>query len=138
MTIRSISAQTGIPLGAVHRAKRQIEKKVARQAGQRTAAVSLQPPPSYVVQQDINGVRHDVRRLSISVYERAVRRVVERGLLSLEDREDPWAVTSALFAGMFNDHTIQWLHKRGLLAWNERSKGERIAAAVNDLILLQP
>ncbi len=125
-------------MGAVHRVKRRIEKEVARQAGQRAAAVSLQPPPSYVLQQDINGVRQDVRRLSISLYERAVSKAVARGLLKHEDRGDPWTVTSALFAGMFNDHTIQWLHKRGLLAWNERGKGERVIAAVNDLILLQP
>jgi hypothetical protein len=72
MTIRSISTQTGIPLGAVHRAKRQIEKMVAKRAGGSVAAISLEPPPSYVVSRNINGVPQDVRRLSVSVFERAV------------------------------------------------------------------
>ena len=38
-----------IPLGAVHRAKRQIEKMVAQKAGGSVAAISLEPPPSYDV-----------------------------------------------------------------------------------------
>ena len=71
LTVRAIAAETGIPVGAVHRAKRQLEKIVA-QGKQKAAAISLQLPTSYVVQQDINGVRHDVRRLTVSVFERAV------------------------------------------------------------------
>ena len=110
---------------------------VARQAGQKAAVVSLQPPPSYVVQQDIDGARQDVRRLTISVYERAVSKAVGRGLLQHEDRDKPWTVTSALFACMFDDYKIHWLHKRGLLAWGERGKGEIVIAAVNDLIMQQ-
>jgi hypothetical protein len=39
-----------------------------------------------------------------------------------------------LFAGMFDDHTIEWLNKRGYLRWDERCRGEAIIAAVNRLI----
>jgi len=134
MTVRAISAKTGISIGAVHRAKRQIEKIVAQQAAQKTAVISLQPPPSLLVKQDIDGIRQDVRRLSVSVYERAVSNAVGRGLLDHGDRDKPWAVTSALFAGMFSDDTIHWLHKRGFLAWGERGKAEAVIAAVNELI----
>jgi len=81
MTVRAISAKTGISIGAVHRAKRQIEKIVAQQAAQKTAVISLQPPPSLLVKQDIDGIRQDVRRLSVSVYERAVSNAFGRGLL---------------------------------------------------------
>jgi hypothetical protein len=31
------------------------------------------------------------------------------------DRAEPWTVVSALFAAMFDDHTIEWLNKRGYL-----------------------
>jgi hypothetical protein len=34
------------------------------------------------------------------------------------------------FAGMFDDHTIEWLNKRGYL----RDQGEAIIGAVNALI----
>jgi hypothetical protein len=66
MSVRATSAATGIPAGAVHRAKRQIEKMAAQQAEQRllpflSAAIEL------MVKQDINGVRQDVRRLTVSV-----------------------------------------------------------------------
>jgi len=44
MTVRAISAETGIPVGAVHRAKRQLEKMVAQQAGQKAAAISFELP----------------------------------------------------------------------------------------------
>jgi hypothetical protein len=136
LNIRAISAETGIPVGAVHRAKRQIEKAMAGKAGQQ-AVVPLEPPPSLLVQRVVDGVRQDVRQLTISVYERAVSKAVGRGLLDHGDRDEPWTVTSALFAGMFSDHTIHWLHKRGLLAWGERGKAEAIIAAVNDLIMRQ-
>ena len=52
MSVRAISAETGIPVGAVHRAKRQLEKDVA-QGRQKAAAISQQLPTSYVVKQDI-------------------------------------------------------------------------------------
>jgi hypothetical protein len=133
LNVRAISAETGIPVGAVHRAKRQIEKA---RAG-RQAAVPLEPPPSLLVQRVADGVRQEVRRLTISVYERAVSKAVGRGLLDHGDRGEPSTVTSALFAGMFSDHTINWLHKRGFLAWGERGKAEAIIAAVNDLIMRQ-
>jgi hypothetical protein len=136
LNIRAISAETGIPVGAVHRAKRQIEKAMAGKAGQQ-AVVPLEPPPSLLVQRVVDGVRLDVRQLTISVYERAVSKAVSRGLLDHGGRDEPWTVTSALFAGMFSDHTIHWLHKRGLLAWGERGKAEAIIAAVNDLIMRQ-
>jgi hypothetical protein len=134
MSIRSISTQTGIPLGAVHRVKRRMEKAVARQAGQEAVAVSLEPPPSYVVSRNINGVPQDVRRLSVSVFERAVESAIGRRLLERGNRDKPWAVVSALFAAMFDDHTIEWLNRRGYLRLDQRGQGEAIIAAVNELI----
>jgi hypothetical protein len=133
MSLRAISAETGIPVGAVHRAKRQLEKTVA-QGGQEAAAISRQLPTSYVVKQDINGVQHDVRRLTVAVFERAVESAIGRRLLGRGDRAEPWAVVSALFASMFDDHTIEWLNKRGYLRWDQRGQGEAIISAVNALI----
>ena len=133
MSVRAISAETGIPVGAVHRAKRQLEKIVA-QGEQQAAAVSLQLPTSYVVKQDIGGVTHDVRRLTVAVYEQAVEKAIGRRLLGRGDRDNPWAVVSALFASMFDDHTIEWLNKRGYLRWDRRGQGEAIIAAVNAVI----
>ena len=52
LTMRQIAAETGIPLGAVHRAKRQIEKA---RAGQQ-AVEPLEPPPSVLMQRVVNGV----------------------------------------------------------------------------------
>jgi hypothetical protein len=43
MGVRAIAAQTGIPVGAVHRAKRRLEKIVAK-GGQKAAAISQQLP----------------------------------------------------------------------------------------------
>ena len=85
MSIRAISAETGIPIGAVHRAKWQLEKIVA-QGGQKAAAISRQLPTSYVLKQDIGGVPQDVRRLTVSVYERAVESAVGRRLVGRGDR----------------------------------------------------
>ena len=134
MSVRAISVETGIPIGAVHRAKRQLEKMVAQQVGQKTAAISFQLPTSYLVKQDINGVRQDVRRLTVSVFESAVENAIGRRLLGRGDRAEPWAVVSALFASMFDDHTIEWLNKRGYLRWDQRGQGEAIISAVNALI----
>jgi hypothetical protein len=131
LSVRAISAETGVPVGAVHRAKRQLEKTVAQG---KHAAVSLKLPTSYLVKQDIGGVPQDVRRLTVSVYERAVESAIGRGLLGCADRDNPWTVVSALFAGMFDDHTIEWLNKRGYLQWAQRGQGEAIIAAVNSLI----
>ena len=133
LSVRAISAETGIPVGAVHRAKRQLEKIVA-QGGEKAAAISRELPTSYVVKQDINGVQHDVRRLTVPVFERAVESAIGRGLLGRGDRDNPWTVVSALFASMFDDHTIAWLNKRGYLTWNQRGQGEAIIAAVNAVI----
>ncbi len=80
MSVRAISAETGIPVGAVHRAKQQLEKTVA-QGKQQAAAVSLKLPTSYMVKQSINGVTYDVRRLTVAVNERAVESAIGRGLL---------------------------------------------------------
>ena len=132
MSVRAISAETGIPVGGP-RAKRQLEKIVA-QGGQKAAAISLELPTSYVVKQDIDGVQHDVRRLTISVFEQAVESAIGRGLLGRGDRAEPWTVVSALFASMFDDHTIEWLNKRGYLRWDQRGQGEAIISAVNALI----
>jgi hypothetical protein len=68
------------------------------------------------------------------VYERAVEGAIGRGLLGRGDRDNSWAVISALFAGMFDGHTIEWLNKRGYLRWDQRGQGEAIIAAVNALI----
>jgi hypothetical protein len=133
LSVRAISAETGIPVGAVHRAKRRLEKDLAH-GRQNAAAIAQQLPTSYVVKQDIGGVPQDVRRLTVAVYERFVESAIGRGLLGRADRDNPWAVVSALFAGMFDDHTIEWLNKRGYLRWDERCRGEAIIAAVNRLI----
>jgi hypothetical protein len=133
LSVRAISAETGISVGAVHRAKRQLEKTVA-QGKQQAAAVSLKLPTSYLVKQDIGGVPQDVRRLTVAVYERFVESAIGRRLLGRRDCAEPWTVVSALFAGMFDDHTIEWLNKRGYLKWDERCRGEAIIAAVNRLI----
>ena len=131
--MRAISAETGISVGAVHRAKRQLEKTVA-QGKQQAAAVSLKLPTSYLVKQDIGGVPQDVRRLTVAVYERFVESAIGRGLFERSNRNNPWAVISALFAGMFDDHANEWLNKRGYLRWDQRGQGEAIIAAVNALI----
>jgi hypothetical protein len=125
LSVRVIAAETGIPVGAVHRAKRQLEKVVA-QGNQQAAAVSLKLPTSYLVKQDVGGVPQDVRRLTISVFERAVESAIGRGLLGRGDRDNPWTVLSALFAGMFDDHTIEWLNKRGYLRWTSAAKERQL------------
>jgi hypothetical protein len=80
MSVRAISAETGIPVRAVHRAKRQLEKDLA-QGRQKAAAIAQQLPTSYLLKQDIGGVPQDVRRLTVAVYERAVENAIGRGLL---------------------------------------------------------
>jgi hypothetical protein len=136
LSMRAISAETGIPIGAVHRAKQQLEKTVA-QGKRQAAAISLNLPTSYLVKQNINGVTYDVRRLTVAVNERAVESAIGRRLLGRGERDNPWTVVSALFASMFDDHTIEWLNKRGYLRWDERCRGEAIIAAVNALIWRQ-
>jgi Homeodomain-like domain-containing protein len=133
LSVRAISAETGISVGAVHRAKRHLEKDAA-QGREKAAAIAQQLPTSYLVKQDIGGVPQDVRRLTVAVFERAVESAIGRGLLGRGDRDNPWTVVSALFASMFDDHTIEWLNKRGYLRWDERCRGEAIIAAVNALI----
>jgi hypothetical protein len=133
MSVRAISAETGISVGAVHRAKRQLEKAIT-QGKQQAAAISLKLPTSYLVKQDIGGVPQDVRRLAVGVYERAVESAIGRRLLRRSDSAVPWTVVSALFAGMFDDHTIEWLNKRGYLSWDQRGRGEAIIAAVNAVL----
>ncbi len=131
LSMRAISVETGIPVGAVHRAKRQLEKDLAK-GRQSATAIAQQLPTSYVVKLDIKGVPQDVRRLTVTVYE--VESAIGRGLLGRGDRDDPWTVVSALFATMFDDHTIEWLNRRGYLRWDQRGQGEAIIAAVNELI----
>jgi hypothetical protein len=87
LSIRAISVETGIPIGAVHRAKRQLQKILAQQAEQKNAAISFEA--ICVMKQNINGVRHDVRRLTVSVFEQAVERAIGRGLLGRGDRAEP-------------------------------------------------
>ena len=74
----------------------------------------------------------DVRRLTVSVFERAVESAIGRGLLGRSDHADPWTVVSALFASMFDDHTIEWLNKHGYLRWDRRGQGEAVISAVNE------
>jgi hypothetical protein len=131
--MRTISTKTGIPVGAVHRAKRHLEKIVA-QGGQKAIAASLQLPVSYVVKQEIAGLPHDVRRLTVSVFEQAVESAIGHGLLGRGARDIPWTLVSALFAGMFDDYTMEWLSKRGYLRWDRRGQGEAVIAAINALI----
>ena len=107
------------------------------QGQEKATAIAQQLPASYVVKQDIGGVPQDVRRLTASVYERFVENAIGRGLLGRGDRDNPWTVVSALFASMFDDHTIEWLNKRGYLRLDERCQGETIIAAVNSLIWRQ-
>jgi hypothetical protein len=126
-------ARSGIPIGAVHRAKRQLEKIIA-QGGQNAAAIAQQLPTSYVLKQEIGGVPQDVRRLTVAVYERFVESAIGRGLLGRGDRDNPWTVISALFAGMFDNHTMEWLNKRGYLRWDERGQAEMIISGINALI----
>jgi hypothetical protein len=66
--------------------------------------------------------------------ERAVESAMGRRLLERGDRDNPWAVVSALFAAMFDDHTIEWLNRCGYLRWDQRGQGEAIIAAVNAVI----
>ena len=133
LSLRAISAETGIPVGAIHRAKRQLEKAVA-QGREKATAIAQQLPTSYVMKQDIGGVPQDVRRLTVAVYERAVESAIGRGLLERSNRDNPWAVVSALFAGMFDDHTIEWFNKRGYLTCGQHRQAEAIIAAVNAVI----
>jgi hypothetical protein len=133
LSVRAISAETGIPVGAVHRAKRQLEKDLA-QGRQKAAAIAQQLPTSYLVKQDIGGVPQDVRRLTVAVYEQAVESAIGRRLLGRGDRAEPWTVVNALFASMFDDQTIMWLNKRGYLSWEQRGQGEAVIRAVDALI----
>jgi hypothetical protein len=133
LSVRAISAETGIPVGAVHRAKRQLENGVAK-GRQKATAIAQQLPTSYLVKQDIGAVPQDIRRLTVSVYERFVESAIGRGLLGRGERDNPWAVNSALFASMFDDNTIAWLNKRGYLSWARRGQAEAIIAAVNAVI----
>jgi hypothetical protein len=136
LSLRAISADTGIPIGAVHRAKRQLQKDAA-EGREKATAIAQQLPTSYVMKQDVGGVPQDVRRLTVAVYEQFVESAIGRGLLELSNRNNSWAVISALFAGMFDDHTIEWLNKRGYLRWDQRGQGEAIIAAVNAVIARQ-
>ena len=96
-----------------------LEKGVA-QGRQNATAIAQQLPTSYVVKQNVGGIPHDVRRLTASVFERAVESAIGRGLLERSNRNNPWAVINAFFSGMFDDHTIEWLNKRGYLRWDQR------------------
>lgn len=136
LSVRAISAETGIPVGAVHRAKRHLERTVA-QGKLHAAAVSLKLPTSYLVRQDIKNVQHDVRRLTVSVYECAVESAIGRGLLTRGDLKNPWTVISALFASMFDDQAIAWFNKRGSLRWDQRGQAQAIIAGVNASIARQ-
>jgi hypothetical protein len=55
-----------------------VEKMVAQQAGQK-AAISFELRTSYVVKQNVGGVPHDVRWLTVSVFERAAESAMGAG-----------------------------------------------------------
>ena len=59
MSVRAISAETGIPVVRSTARSDRLEKTVA-QGGEKAAAISRELPTSYVVKQDINSVQHDV------------------------------------------------------------------------------
>jgi hypothetical protein len=59
---------------------------------------------------------------------------IGRRLLRRRDCAEPWTVVSALFASMFDDHTIEWLNKHGYLTWGRHRQAEAIIAAVNAVI----
>jgi hypothetical protein len=48
------------------------------------------------------------------VFKQAVESAIGRRPLGRGDRAEPWTVVSALFASMFDDHTIEWLSRRVL------------------------
>jgi hypothetical protein len=121
-------------MGAVHRAKRQLERSMAQQAVQKAPAAAFELPVSYLVKKNIGGVPQQIRVLTVSVYEHAVETAIGRGLLGRNETGDPWGVLSALFAAMFEDYAIAWLNRRGYLRWDQRGQGESIIAAVNALI----
>ena len=73
MSVRVIAAEAGSSRDAA------LEKDAA-QGRQKATAIAQQLPTSYVVKQDIGGVPQDVRRLTVSVYERSVESAIGRGL----------------------------------------------------------
>ena len=56
----TVVVRVTVPVGGVHRAKRQLEKDAAR-GRQNATAIAQQLPTSYVVKQDVGGVPQDVR-----------------------------------------------------------------------------
>jgi hypothetical protein len=135
LSVRAISANTGIPVGAVHRAKRRLEKSIAGDAQGAQRATPPEPARNYVVRRVVDDVCADVRRLTIDVLERRVSEAIGRKLL--ERRDDPGDVLSALFASLFSDTTIHWLHRHGWLEWRDCGKAEAVIDAVNKLIMRQ-
>jgi hypothetical protein len=111
---------------------------MAQQPGKNASAASFQLSVSYLVKKNIGGVPQLIRGLTVLVYERAVESAIWRGLLGRGDVGDAWTVLSALFASVFDDHTIGWLNKRGYLRWEQRGQAEAIIAAVNTLIGRHP
>jgi hypothetical protein len=88
MSVRIISAARGIPVGAVHRAKRQLEKSMAQQPGKNAPVASFQLPVSYLVKKNNGGVPQQIRGLTVLVSERAVESAIGRGLLGRGDVGD--------------------------------------------------
>ena len=68
------------------------------------------------------------------MFKQVVESAIGRRPLGRGDRAEPWTVVSALFASMFDDHTIEWLSRRVYLIWDQRGQGEAIITAVNALI----
>ena len=58
----------------------------------------LEPPPSPLVQRVVDGARQDVRRLTISVYERAGQQVVSRVFRTFGLAEQRPALAQAVMA----------------------------------------
>jgi hypothetical protein len=77
-----------------------------------------------------------MRKLTIEAYERLIDSMVARRLLDRSDLDKPWVVTSALFADLFDDYTVDWLRRHG---WRvDGGEAEEIIAAVNELIAKLP
>lgn len=76
------------------------------------------PPTCYLTKRVINGGPYAILRLTIEAYERVIDSMVARRLLDRSDLDKRWVVTSALFADLFDDYTVDWLRRcRRLSGW---------------------
>jgi len=135
MSVRAISAKTNIPVGAVHRAKRHLEKTVV-QGKQCAAAVSFKLPTSYVVKQDIGGVPQDVRRQLSRCTSEPSRVQLGAGYWARRPRQSMDRRQRLVRQHVRRPHDRVAQQAR-LPEWDQRCRGEAIIAAVNALIRWQ-